>query len=154
MAMQLSLAILPFATIRNFVERRSHPGAPPPGQSDAEYDRDDLTEPTTLSAVTTETIGWAVAAAGSLIPGGRRCLPRALAAEWILLGHGYHPSFKIGVAKGAAGNFEAHAWLECDGRTVIGGAELDRYAEILARGSKPGRKAVPAAGIGDQGKMP
>ena len=67
-------------------------------------------------------IAWAVTTAGRYLPGGT-CLIQALAAQ-AMLGQGGHPtSLRIGVAKKAGKSLTAHAWLECQGRIVIGGFE-------------------------------
>lgn len=47
------------------------------------------------------------------------CLTQALAARKLLRRYGQNADLKIGVAK-VNGNFEAHAWLEMDGRIVLG----------------------------------
>lgn len=64
------------------------------------------------------------------MPGGRNCLARALAAELMLGRYGYSSQLKIGVAKTPSGEFEAHAWLESEGRVLIGRFELGRYREL------------------------
>lgn len=57
----------------------------------------------------------AVDRAGRYVPGGT-CLPKALALAWMLRGHGVAAAVSIGVK--TAGQFEAHAWVECDGVAV------------------------------------
>jgi hypothetical protein len=42
---------------------------------------------------------------------------------------GEHPELRIGVATDQ-GSFEAHAWLELDGRPLVGDYDLDRYAPL------------------------
>lgn len=77
-----------------------------------------------------EKIAWAVATASRIVPGGSNCLVRAMATEIILKRYGYASTLKIGVAKPAAGQFEAHAWLESDGIVVIGDFQLDRFVPL------------------------
>jgi hypothetical protein len=77
-----------------------------------------------------ERVTWAIEAASHYVPGGSNCLVRALASEYVLGRFGYRSELKIGVAKSAAGEFAAHAWLESEGRVVIGEFELDRYAAL------------------------
>jgi len=36
----------------------------------------------------------------------------------------------IGVARDAGGDFEAHAWLECQGRILIGSQDVNRYEPL------------------------
>ena len=84
-----------------------------------------------------EKIAWAVATASRAVPGGGNCLVRAMATEIILKRYGYASTLKIGVAKPAAGQFAAHAWLESDGVVVIGDFQLDRFVPL----SQPDRPA-------------
>jgi hypothetical protein len=48
------------------------------------------------------------------------CLSKALAALLLIKHNGEHAVLKIGVAKDDDQNFMAHAWLETNGRIVIG----------------------------------
>ena len=74
-------------------------------------------------------IVWAVRLASRYIPRAS-CLPQALAAQILLSGAGLESRLHIGVAQ--AGRFEAHAWVECSGRVLIGGSdESARYVPIL-----------------------
>lgn len=60
------------------------------------------------------------------------CLTQALAARRLLRRYGQNADLKIGVAKDN-GNFEAHAWLEIDGRIVLGKQRRhSRYAVLEA----------------------
>lgn len=63
---------------------------------------------------------WAVNWSCRLTPGGAKCLARALVAKVLLDRHRCSAEFKIGVAKNGTGTFEAHAWIEVEGRVVIG----------------------------------
>ena len=86
------------------------------------------------SAPDAKTIIWAVEASSARVPGGHNCLVRALGAETLLRRYGYTCDFKIGAGKTEAGEFTAHAWLECEGRVIIGDFELGRYAELTRQG--------------------
>lgn len=79
---------------------------------------------------TPEQVARAVMASSALVPGGRNCLVRALATEILLSRLGYRSELKIGAGKLADGGFAAHAWLESDGKILIGDFELGRYAEM------------------------
>ena len=60
------------------------------------------------------------------------CLTRALAAQVLLGFDGIPASVRIGVAKEKVGELEAHAWLERDGKILMGGSEADhRYVRLL-----------------------
>jgi hypothetical protein len=77
-----------------------------------------------------ERITWAVKAAARRIP-GTNCLPQALVTQLLLARNGYAASVQVGVAKSVEGQFEAHAWVESEGKIVIGGSETARYQPIL-----------------------
>jgi len=58
------------------------------------------------------------------------CLTQALAARKLLGHYGQSAELKIGVTK-SNGDFEAHAWLEIDGRIVLGKQRMhSRYAVL------------------------
>jgi len=60
------------------------------------------------------------------------CLTQALAARKLLEHYGQRAELKIGVTK-SNGDFEAHAWLEIDGRIVLGKQRMhSRYAVLGA----------------------
>jgi hypothetical protein len=73
---------------------------------------------------------WAVRAAAAYIPRAT-CLTQVLAAKYQLERSGRRGRIHIGVAKNKDnGKFLAHAWLECEGETVIGGGG-DGYARLI-----------------------
>jgi Transglutaminase-like superfamily len=74
-------------------------------------------------------IAWAVAAVSSYVPAAT-CLTQAMAARALLARHGCPAQLRIGVAHGAHGQLEAHAWVEADGRVLIGGAISERYTPL------------------------
>ena len=78
-----------------------------------------------------ERIVWAVGAADRLVP-RTTCLVRALAAQALLVRHGHASQLRLGVAGGSGRVFEAHAWLERDGRVLIGGPVEGRYVPLPA----------------------
>ena len=81
-----------------------------------------------------DRIARAVTAAGAYVPGAKRCLVQALAVQVLLSRAGYPARLRIGVTRNAAGEFQAHAWVETDGGVVVGGGalELERYTPLLA----------------------
>jgi hypothetical protein len=84
---------------------------------------------------------WAIATTTRLIPRST-CLVRALAAQRLLARHGYPSTLHLGVAKSP--EFEAHAWLECQGAILIGAAAPGHYATIYSAvgASAPARSAL------------
>ena len=65
---------------------------------------------------------WAVEAVSTRVLRDRPCLTQALVARRFLRQCGVDALLKIGVARDEGGEFQAHAWLEYEGRIVIGGA--------------------------------
>ena len=79
-----------------------------------------------------ETGVWALEAASRYVPRAT-CLTQAMAGQLLFGLKGTPASVRIGVAKQGPRNFEAHAWLESEGKILIGGADADqRYACLMA----------------------
>ncbi len=57
----------------------------------------------------------------AFVPGGDLCLLQSLAGRHLLTRRGYLSHLRIGVAKESDGPLRAHAWVEWDGRILIGG---------------------------------
>ena len=73
-----------------------------------------------------------MSAVASLIgpsPPERRLLVRA---AWLLVPAGV----RIGVARERGARLESHAWVESEGRVVVGDAHLDRYVPIATWGTR------------------
>ena len=82
--------------------------------------------------ISVERLEWAVRTAGRRIPAAN-CLTAALALHHLMSRTGYDSSIHIGVAKTPARGFEAHAWVEHDGVTLLNSAsEIAHYARLLA----------------------
>lgn len=70
--------------------------------------------------ITPERIGWAIDLARRIVPRAT-CLPQALAGEALLAYAGHPAELRIGVIKsGERKLLEAHAWVESEGRIVVG----------------------------------
>jgi Transglutaminase-like superfamily len=78
---------------------------------------------------------WAINLSTRFTPGGAKCLARALTAKVLLDQQRCPASFKIGVAKGEAGNLDAHAWIEFRGHVVIG--QVDKLSDYTAMPTLP-----------------
>ena len=102
---RLGLWVLPFQTLGRLLTKLS-PATPAPPSNPVAANR----------------IGWAVDITSRYIPDAT-CLTQALAAQFLLKRRGVAAELRIGVAKSATGQFEAHAWVESDGQVVIGGVE-------------------------------
>ncbi|GIV57702.1 MAG: hypothetical protein KatS3mg042_0615 [Rhodothermaceae bacterium] len=108
-AFRVALWVLPFRTVLAFVDRvpRGRRALPPD-----------------------EAVRMVRAAARRLL-GDRPCLPQALAVRYWLKRAGRDSTLRIGVMKDAGGALKAHAWLELDGRVLIGGeSSRQRYVSL------------------------
>ena len=113
----LGLRFLPFGTFWSIFARMSSPACAISAGAGRAY----------LNRVV-----WAVSAAGRHMPGGGRCLFQALAAKVLLSRRGLPALLRIGVDRRGERGMQAHAWVECGGRVVIGGADdLSSYAPLL-----------------------
>lgn len=108
--------LLPFRTVRGLLGRLRRPAA--------ERRRGD--------ELSSERIAWAVDVVGKRIPGGGNCLVQALATQVLLDRRRRTARLRIGVAKDRQGNLEAHAWIESDGRVIIGGSDVSRFVAFPA----------------------
>ncbi len=88
---------------------------------------------------TLNRVVWAVDIVSKYMPGGIKCLARALATQVLLARRGYLVELQIGVAKNEAGQLEAHAWIESQGSVVIGNLkDLGRYTRLATlEGQRP-----------------
>ncbi|MGB3787635.1 MAG: lasso peptide biosynthesis B2 protein [Phormidesmis sp.] len=82
-------------------------------------------------SISADFIAWVVRVAGDYSPGGAKCLARAITAQLLLNRYSYSHELYIGVAKDAAQKIEAHAWVEYQGRVIVGGLnDLDRFTPL------------------------
>jgi Transglutaminase-like superfamily len=106
---KLGLLLLSFQTLRLLLANISQPNP--------------KLEQTPLSKII-----WTVNASTNYMPGGAKCLARALTCQVLMKRRGYSPELRIGVAKNETGTLEAHAWVESQGKVVIGYlADLSRF---------------------------
>ncbi|HIK29962.1 MAG TPA: lasso peptide biosynthesis B2 protein [Oscillatoriales cyanobacterium M59_W2019_021] len=106
---RLGLRCLPFPTLQKLLEKASR------------------FSPKTSERLSVGKIVWAVETSSRYMPGGIKCLARALTTQTLMKQHSHVGELRIGVAKGETGELEAHAWVEHRGRIVIG------YLNDLAR---------------------
>jgi len=112
---RLGLWLLPFQTLRRLLAGMTHKTA-----------KLQKTDP-----VFVDKVVWAVKVASRYMPGRVKCLAQALTTQVLLERRGYQTQLRIGVAKGEGGQLEAHAWVESQGRIVIGGLkDLARYTTL------------------------
>lgn len=84
-------------------------------------------------ALSAHRIVWAVRSAARFVPRST-CLVQALAAQGLLIRHGYRPCLTIGVRKNECEGFGAHAWVTCEDEVVIGGQETGNFTALLNLG--------------------
>ena len=112
---RVGLWLLPVQVVRRQLARPSQ--APP---------RSSLDDPSCL-----DEIAWAVTAASRYVPRAT-CLTQALAAQVLVERAGLPSRVCLGVARGDGASFEAHAWLESEGRIVVGGPAIERFIPLVA----------------------
>jgi len=78
-----------------------------------------------------ERIVWAVEATGHVMPFLRNCLVQAVAAEAMMIRAGHRCDLRIGAAK-KGDEFLAHAWIERDGKILLGQFEAELYHPMAA----------------------
>lgn len=94
------LWLLPFSTLRRIL--------------------DQISQPNPKALITpVDKIIWAVDVSTNFIPGAK-CLARALTCQVLMNQRGESPELRIGVAKDEAGKLKAHAWIEHQGKVVMG----------------------------------
>ena len=101
----IGVRVLPFARVRHALDRLAAFGSPAPSADDIEA-----------------RVVRAVRTAALLLPGAN-CLTEALVAQCLLARHQCEATLCFGVSRirPAERPFDAHAWLERRGVTVIGG---------------------------------
>lgn len=112
---RLGLWLLPFQTLRGLLARIT------PTTSELEK-----TQQASVGRVV-----WAVNVVSRFMPGAVKCFARALATQVLLRRYGYQAQLCIGVTKSEVGKLEAHAWVENQGRVVVGGLkDLARFTPL------------------------
>ncbi len=83
-----------------------------------------------LARTTDEQMVWAVRATSRYVPDAT-CLTQALVTQILFALRGRESQLRIGVAKDSQGRLEAHAWVECEGRVLIGSLpNLTRFVQL------------------------
>jgi hypothetical protein len=90
-----------------------------------------VSEDMETSEISTEKLTWAIRVMSIYTPKAT-CLTRAIAAQILLARYNYSSTIKIGVFKNEE-EFEAHAWLEAEGGTILGESETE-YTPIMDMG--------------------
>lgn len=89
-----------------------------------------------------EQIATTIVAASRFVPFAT-CLMQSIACKLLLQAQGYSSTFCVGVTLTEhedARDLEAHAWVECDGKVILGDLELTRFVPIMTVRSDPQSK--------------
>ncbi|HEY6877532.1 MAG TPA: lasso peptide biosynthesis B2 protein [Polyangiales bacterium] len=79
-----------------------------------------LDPPRQAPSSTPQLLAQAVDRARRGVPGVYTCLPVAYTGHLLLHHYGHPSTVQVGVARDEVGKVEAHAWVECEGRVLIG----------------------------------
>jgi hypothetical protein len=129
-----ALGQIPFPILRRLVTGRRRPGTA-----------------RLSSRALAEHVVWAVTAAGKRIPGPPMCLSRALTVQAMLARRGHPSRLHVGVVRGSQGKVEGHAWVECEGRILIGGtaSDIGQFTRLAAFDVEAPLELQPAAELRD-----
>jgi hypothetical protein len=94
-----------------------------------------------VALATEERVAWAIEAVGRRLPWLSTCLVRALTADLFLSVPGRLSHVRVGVRRSEQGALESHAWFECDGRILVGGAGADSYVQLVTLETTSSRPA-------------
>ena len=101
-------------------------------------------------------VGRMVRAVSRRLPGEVVCLPRALAAHWMLRRREVSSRLVFGVRRVAPGRAPVyHAWVTVDGEPVVGGRNVETWTPLCAMSERPAttRSETPCdagRGVGDR----
>ncbi len=101
----VALRLLPFGTLYRWLSRTELAGSSPSGR-----EQDEAAGMARSIRRANRLLGWR-----------DDCLPQALTALFLMKRHGIGANLRIGVKKGPDGMLHAHAWVEHDGKVVVGG---------------------------------
>lgn len=112
------LTLLPLRLLRKGASRLMVPGRVAPEEG-----------------ISPERIARMVAAAAGLVPRAT-CLTQALAAQILLVRRGHDAMLRIGVARDRSGAFTAHAWIEQEGRVIVGERGYREFTPLPQAGER------------------
>lgn len=117
---QVGLRIFPFRLVRSSLSFRRPP----------------LLRSSRSGRCSAARIAWAVDAASRHLPVRGTCLSRALAVRILLSHYGLPSILRIGVAKDEKQALQAHAWVESEGKVILGGPVFARFIPLARNGSE------------------
>ena len=116
-----------------FLDTAPEPGTPPHREAGAVNRR-------TPDARVPRKVGRALGKVVRHLPFRARCLPQAMAAQWILRRRGVPSKLFFGVRRSTEeqGSLEFHAWLTAGGECVVGGHEVESFTVFPPFGAAGG----------------
>ena len=81
--------------------------------------------PSPDAAAAIDRVAFAIPRAAARVPWRSTCLVQAIAARRWLASLGVGSQIRLGARKAGDGAIDAHAWLEADGRVIVGGETGD-----------------------------
>ena len=122
LGIRLGLALLAFQKLRQLLARLSYVNR---------YFQPKIPHTPEQTNQVVRQVIWSVEKSARLMPGGAKCLAKALTTQVLMERRGCDCAFKIGVAKTDKGELEAHAWIEKDGQVIMGMLpDLDRFKSL------------------------
>jgi hypothetical protein len=120
-AVRLGLWLLPFQYFRRFLASSSKSPL----------------QPIVVDQVLVSRVAWAVTVSSRYIPRAT-CLTQALSTKILLNRRGQPTALRIGVTRSERGELLAHAWVEIEGQSVIGGSDsfVKRYTTLPLLGEE------------------
>ena len=116
LAIRVALSLLPFSTLQKLV-----------GKTKKKHVNQGRKERLSI-----EQLAWSVGAVSQCVPKAT-CLVQALVTQVLLLREGLPATLRIGVAKEGKGELQAHAWVESEGRVIIGETKIVEYTPLIER---------------------
>jgi hypothetical protein len=104
---RVALTLLPFRFVQRMVDRA---------------------RPRSRSQVSQDQIARTVISVASRVPGAS-CLTQVVSAALLSARHGHRSTMRLGVTR-TAGKLVAHAWLESDGRVILGEPEPGTFVTL------------------------
>lgn len=80
-----------------------------------------------------ELILWAIETVSKFILSTNTCIIKSITAQILLTQHGYKSSLYLGIAKDKVNqkDLQSHAWLESNGKVIVGENMANNYKPIL-----------------------
>jgi hypothetical protein len=112
-SIRLGMGLFPFSTLRKLLSRLK----PQSNGIGKKFSKEQLV--------------WSVTVVSRYIPKAT-CLAQAITTQLLLQKAGHQACLHIGVTEAEKGGLKAHAWVESQGKVLIGGIELNQYTHLLA----------------------